>query len=137
MRLFPVAIAALVAVSSISIPAPAKAADDVALIASICDYVKSNDKNRLRKKLKENRVKLRNVYQGIVCDGNSLLRTAYLAKAEETGEFVAKRLSTNELGVAESDGKTILAWAEANGFSSGAITAAIKDRLGGSGGEED
>ncbi len=69
MRLLPVAIAALIAVSSVSVPSTAKAED--LLAASICDYVKSNDKNRLRKKLKENRMKLRNIYSGISCDGES------------------------------------------------------------------
>ncbi|MDF0533247.1 DUF3718 domain-containing protein [Shewanella yunxiaonensis] len=136
MRLFPVAIAALVAVSSISIPTPAKA-DDAAFIAGICDYVKSNDKNRLRKKLKENRVKLRNIYPGVVCDGTSLLRIAFQSKSEETGEYIAKRLSGNELQATESDGKTILQWAEANGFGSSIITSAIKERLGGAGGGEE
>ncbi|GGZ29355.1 MULTISPECIES: DUF3718 domain-containing protein [Shewanella] len=128
MRLLPVAIAALIAVSSVSTPSTAKAED--LLAASICDYVKSNDKNRLRKKLKENRVKLRNIYSGLSCDGESLLRTAYHSNAEDTGEFIAKRLSKTELEVVEADGKTIVDWADANGFGASIITLAIQDRLG-------
>ncbi|QSX30686.1 DUF3718 domain-containing protein [Shewanella cyperi] len=136
MRVLPVAIAALIAASSVSVSTPAMADTDQ-LVASICDYVKSNDKNRLRKKLKESRVKLRNVYSGISCDGISLLRTAYVANAADVGEFIAKRLSAAELGAAEADGKTIEAWAEANGHGGSPITAAIKERLSGGGGESE
>jgi hypothetical protein len=127
MRLLPVAIAALIAASSVSAPVHANADQ---LVANICDYVKSNDKNRLRKKLKENRVKLRAIYSGISCDGISLLRTAYVAKSDDTGEFVAKQLGADDLAAVEGDGKSILDWANANGHGASPITAAINDRLG-------
>jgi len=138
MRLMPVALAALIGFSYVSVPTTAKAAEADPLVASICDYVKANDKNRLRKKLKESRVKLRQVYSGISCDGQSLLRTAYAANANDAGEFVAKRLSVNELSVPEADGMTIQAWAEANGHGASPISAAVKERLGAAaGGEEE
>ncbi|MBB1268672.1 DUF3718 domain-containing protein [Shewanella sp. SR44-3] len=127
MRLVPIAIAAVIAASSVSAPVHANTDQ---LVANICDYVKSDDKNRLRKKLKESRAKLRNIYTGISCDGVSLLRTAYAANAGDVGEYVAKRLSADELSVAEGDGKTILDWANANGHGASPITAAIKERLG-------
>jgi hypothetical protein len=127
MRLLPVAIAALIAASSVSTPVHANADQ---LVANICDYVKSNDKNRLRKKLKENRVKLRAIYSSILCDGMSLLRTAYVAKADDAGEFVAKQLGADDLAAVEGDGKSILDWANANGHGASPITAAINDRLG-------
>ena len=128
MRLLPVVIAALIAVSFVSAPA---VADTDQLVANICDYVKSNDKNRLRKKMKENRVKLRNIYSGISCDGSSLLRTAYKSNADEVGEYIAKRMPSSDLTEPEADGKTILDWAAANGHDASVITAAIKDRIGG------
>ncbi|QYJ78142.1 DUF3718 domain-containing protein [Shewanella acanthi] len=138
MRLMPIAVAAVMGLSVVAMPSPAKAGEADPLVASICDYVKANDKNRLRKKLKENRVKLRQIYSGISCDGQSLLRTAYGASANDAGEFVAKRLSAHELGISERDGLTIEAWAVANGHGASPITAAVKERLGGAaGGEED
>ena len=36
------------------------------LVASICDYVAADDKNRLRKKLDDSRLKLRNIYDDIL-----------------------------------------------------------------------
>jgi ankyrin repeat protein len=128
MRLLPLAIAALIAASSASAPA---VADSDQLVANICDYVKADDKNRLRKKIKESRVKLRSIYSGVTCDGNSLLRTAMTAGSNDVGEFVAKQLGSAELSAAESDGKTILDWAEANGHGASPIAAAVKERLGG------
>lgn len=134
MRVLPLALAVVMTASFLPTQAMANADP---LVASICDYVKANDKNRLRKKLKESRVKLRNIYAGVSCDGGSLLRTAMGAGANDVGEFIAKRLSANELGATEGDGMTIVAWAEANGHGGSPITAAIKDRLSGGGGEED
>lgn len=136
MRLLPVAIAALIAASSVSVSTSVMAESDQ-LVANICDYVKANDKNRLRKKLKENRVKLRNIYSGVSCDGNSLLRTSLNAGSNDVGEFIAKRLAASELSTPEADGKTILDWAEANGHGASPITAAIKDKLGGGADESD
>lgn len=129
MRLLPMTVAALLAASSFVPPAQAAGGDQ--LVASICDYVKSNDKKRLRKKLKESRVKLRNVYSDVSCDGSSLLRTAMTNNAEKVGSFIAKRLSKRELVKAEADGKTILAWAESNGYGGGNISATIKEKIGG------
>ncbi|WP_144213270.1 DUF3718 domain-containing protein [Shewanella donghaensis] len=128
MRLMPVAVAVLIAASSVSIPAVANTDQ---LVANICDYVKSNDKNRLRKKLKESRVKLRNIYSGISCDGSSLLRTAYNSNSFEVGEYIAKRLPAGDLSQAEADGQSILDWANANGHSGSAITAAVQNRING------
>ncbi len=134
MRLLPVAIAALIGSSFVSVPA---IADTDQLVANICDYVKSDDKNRLRKKMKESRVKLRNVYSSISCDGSSLLRTAYKSNAGNVGEFIAKRMPSSDLAAPEADGKAILDWASASGYDASEITTAIKDRLGGGAGSDD
>ncbi|SQH78182.1 conserved exported protein of unknown function [Shewanella benthica] len=129
MRLLPTSIAAIIVVSSSSMPVQANSDQ---LAANICNYVQTNDKNRLRKKLKENRVKLRNIYSAVTCDGNSLLRTAMKNGSDKVGTFIAKRLAVSELTAAEADGKTITDWAEANGHGASAITAAIKKRTAGS-----
>ncbi|WP_028762386.1 DUF3718 domain-containing protein [Shewanella colwelliana] len=127
MRLLPATIAVVIAASVYTVPVQA----NDQLVANICNYVQADDKNRLRKKLKEARVKLRNVYQGITCDGDSLLRFAMKSGANDIGEFMAKRLSTDDLSVTEADGSTVLQWAEANGHAGSPVTAAIKGRLSG------
>lgn len=109
-------------------PTPAKA-DAAQLVASICDYVASNDKNRLRSKLSDSGIRLRNIYDGVKCNGQSLLRFAMSSGADGAGEFIAKQLPGSTLGAPEADGKTVIAWAEANGFGGSATAAAIKERL--------
>ena len=130
MRLLPLSLATLIAASLISVPSTALANQDQ-LAANICNYVQADDKNRLRKKLKESRVKLRNIYSGVSCNGDSLLRVALKSGSNKVGTFVAKRLPAADLGSAESDGSTIVAWAESNGHSGSEITAAIKERIAG------
>ncbi|MCE9677851.1 DUF3718 domain-containing protein [Shewanella sp. AS1] len=127
MRLLPAAIAFVIAASAYI---PQAHADDQ-LVANICNYVQADDKNRLRSKLTESRVKLRNVYTGIQCNGESLLRFAMLSNANDVGSFIAKRLSTDDLSIKEADGKTVLEWAQANGHGNNEITSAIKERIGG------
>lgn len=129
MRFLPTTLAVVIAASVYTVPAPVQANDQ--LVANICNYVQADDKNRLRKKLKEARVKLRNVYEGVTCDGNSLLRFAMISGANDVGEFMSKRLSTEELSVKEADGLTVVEWAEVNGHGGSPITAAIKERLAG------
>ncbi|WP_341502968.1 DUF3718 domain-containing protein [Gallaecimonas sp. GXIMD4217] len=109
-------------------PAPAHANAEQ-LVASICDYVAANDKNRLRSKLKDSGVRLRNLYDGVKCNGESLLRFAMTASADDVGEFMAKKIPGSTLAEPEADGQTVLAWAEANGFAGSATAAAIKDRI--------
>ncbi|MDB2356447.1 MULTISPECIES: DUF3718 domain-containing protein [unclassified Pseudoalteromonas] len=108
---------------SFAFSAPAKANDQLAV--SICEYIAADDKNRLRSKLKSSRVKIRNVYDAIQCNGNNLVRHAIASNAVDAGEYVVKNLSKSSL----ADGADI-AWAESNGHGGSALIAAIKDRAG-------
>ena len=108
---------------SFAFSAPAKANDQLAV--SICEYIAADDKNRLRSKLKSSRVKIRNVYDAIQCNGNNLVRHAIASNAVDAGEFVVKNLSKSSL----EDGADI-SWAESNGHGGSALIAVIKDRAG-------
>ncbi|MEC4727267.1 DUF3718 domain-containing protein [Shewanella sp. D64] len=127
MRLLPITIAAVIALSSYTLPAHA----EYPLASSICQYVQTNDKNRLRKKLKETRIKIRNIYADISCNGYSLLRFAFKSGSDEIGTYIAKRLPVSKLNAAEADGNDISAWVEANGHSDSAINVAIQARISG------
>ncbi|QYK02159.1 DUF3718 domain-containing protein [Shewanella psychrotolerans] len=131
MRLLPTTIAVVIAASAYTYTVPVHADANDQLAANICNYVHADDKNRLRNKLKETRVKLRTVYQALTCEGDSLLRFAIKSGANDVGSFVAKRLSTSDLVAKEADGKTVVEWAEANGHGGSEITAAIKERISG------
>ena len=73
--------------AGLMVTAPAVHAQEQ-LAASMCDYVKADDKNRLRKILSDNRLRLRNIYDGVICDGLPLIRFAVKSNAAGAGEFI-------------------------------------------------
>lgn len=123
MRLLPTLLCGA-AVTLTLVAAPAAVADDQ-LAASMCDYVAADDKNRLRKVLSDYRLRLRNIYDGVVCNGESLIRHAFKSNANDVGEFIVKQLP----GSAVADSGDI-AWAEANGFAASPLLAVLKERAG-------
>jgi D-alanyl-D-alanine carboxypeptidase len=111
-------------VTGLLVVAPAAQAQEQ-LAASMCDYVKADDKNRFRKLLSDNRLRLRNIYDGVVCDGLSLIRFAVKNNAAGAGEFIIKQLPAAQI-TASGD----IAWAESNQAGS-ALIAVLKARAGG------
>jgi hypothetical protein len=108
-------------------------ADISEALQNICTIVKADDKGECHKKMKrvqsDFRLKLKDYYTGISCGGNSLIRTAMLNNAIETGTLMVKKMPKGDLTVPEKDGKTILAWASDNGLNASPIVTALKDRI--------
>ncbi|MGA4605382.1 DUF3718 domain-containing protein [Pseudoalteromonas maricaloris] len=122
MKLTTVLLSASIAVAAFSFSKPVSANDQLAL--SICEYIAADDKNRIRNALKTSRLKMRNVYDAIQCNGNNLLRHAIASNAVDSGEYIIKSIPKSAL----EDGKE-LAWAESNHGGS-ALIAVIKERAG-------
>ncbi len=122
MKLLVSFLSTVVVVSALSTSAPAKA-DVASFLAGVCDNVATDNKSRFRKKLKSAGVKLRNIYDGVTCGGDSLIRYAMQKNAESVGVFMVKRLPASHF---ESSGD--LDWAKANGFGGGKIAKAIEER---------
>lgn len=80
--------------SSIFITPTAKA-DDLSL--RICEYVQANDKNRLRSFLKQNKLKIRNIYDDLACNSDNLLIFAAKSNALEVGEFIISKLPAQKV----------------------------------------
>ncbi|MFT5163592.1 MAG: hypothetical protein ACI9FJ_002188 [Alteromonadaceae bacterium] len=123
MKLLSVAVAMVVLAASFVVSKPAMAND--ALVVSICNYVAADDKNRLRKKLKSSKVKLRNIYDGVSCNGLSLLQFSMSKKANNVGVYIVKRLPGSKLKTGAD-----FNWATENGFADSEIAVAIKARAG-------
>lgn len=123
MRLLPTLFCGA-ALSITALVSPVAVADDQ-LAASMCDYVAADDKNRLRKVLSDYRLRLRNIYDGVVCNGESLIRHAFKSNAADVGEFIVKQLPGSAVS-ASGD----IAWAEANGFTASPLLAVLKSRAG-------
>lgn len=64
----------------------------VNLAQNICEYIAVDDKGRLRKLLKSNRLKLRTVFKDVSCDNNNILVFAAKNNAIEIGELLIKKL---------------------------------------------
>ena len=97
-----------------------------ALAQNLCTYVEGDDRLRMRQRLREDRVQLRRVYTGIMCNGKTLLQFAMESGSNDIGEFISSQLPGSVL---EESGD--LEWAESNGFGSSPIADAIRSRIGG------
>jgi hypothetical protein len=102
-----------------------QASADQQLAASMCDYVAADDRNRFRKVLSDYRLRLRNIYDGVVCNGESLVRHAFRSGATDVGEFIIRQLPGSQL--ADSGD---VEWAQANGFADTDLFASLQDRAG-------
>ena len=59
---------------------------------SLCEYVSADDKKRLRSYLKSNKLKIRNIFSGVQCNGNNLLAFAASKNAVKTGSLIISKL---------------------------------------------
>jgi hypothetical protein len=59
---------------------------------SICEYVAADDKKRMRSFLKTNKLKIRNIFDGIQCNGKNLLEFAATQGAVDTGSLIITKL---------------------------------------------
>lgn len=102
-------------------------------LQNICTIVKADDKGELRKKMKRVQsdfsLRIKDYYSGVSCGGNSLIRTAMLNNAIETGTLMIKKMPKSDLSSPEKDGKTISAWAAENGLADSPIAAVLKERI--------
>lgn len=121
-----------VAAISLCVSTPASANIEAAL-KNICTIVQADDKSELRKKMKrvqsDYRLKLQDYYDGIQCDGNSLIRTAMLSNAVAAGTLLVKKLPKKTLAAPEADGKTLQAWVAEHGLQSSPIASVINERI--------
>lgn len=122
----------VIATASLIFVGTAKADVNDAL-QNICTIVEADDKAELRKKMKrvqsDYRLKIKDYYAGVSCGGNSLIRTAMLNNAIETGILMVKKMPRGDLTAPEKDGKTVLAWASENGLNDSPIVAVLNDRI--------
>ncbi|WP_281561697.1 DUF3718 domain-containing protein [Thalassomonas sp. RHCl1] len=81
-------ITALTITSVVSVP-QAQAAN---IAQSICEYVASDDKKRMRSFLKANKLKVRSIFSGIQCNGKNLLEFAAAKGSVKTGSLMIKKL---------------------------------------------
>ena len=74
---------------------PVAQANDISL--RLCEYVQANDKNRLRAFLKQNKLKIRNFYDELECNGSNLLVFAAKSNAIDVGKYIIGNLPAQKV----------------------------------------
>lgn len=116
------AVVAIVAAGvSMVVAKPAQAQQDLAL--NLCTYVQGDDRMRMRQRIREERVRLRQIYDGVMCNGMSLIQFALSNGSDDIGTFIVSQLPASALSRAGE-----LEWAEANGYADTATAQAIRER---------
>ena len=69
---------------------PVYANDSMSL--RICEYVQANDKQRLRKFLKQKKIKIRSIYKDLRCNQDNILVFAAKSNSLDVGEFIIGKL---------------------------------------------
>lgn len=123
MKLFTTVLAGVLVLGMAVAPKQAQANDVASLLAGLCENVATDNTSRIRKKLKEAGVKLRNIYDGITCGGETLVRYAMVKGANKAGTYIVKRMPASHFATSGD-----LDWANANGHGGSEIAKAIQDR---------
>lgn len=115
------AVVAMVAVgANLAVVKPAQAQD---LALNLCTYVQGDDRMRMRQRIREERIRLRQVYDGVRCNGMSLIQFALSNGSDDIGTFMVSQLPGSALASAGE-----LDWAESNGYGDTATAQAIRER---------
>jgi hypothetical protein len=64
---------------------------------SICGYVSVDDKSRLRSFLKENKLKIRKIFDGVQCNGKNLVEFADSKNSFKTGSLMIGKLPKDKV----------------------------------------
>ncbi len=84
-------LASLVVATAISYTPQTVAFQD-SMSLRICEYISINDKKRLRNFLKSNNLKIRGIFDNILCNGENLLQFAATSNALDIGEYMIGKL---------------------------------------------
>jgi len=101
------------------------------LAESLCGYIEADSKSRLRKVLKENKLRVRNIFDAISCDGQDMLRFAVSSEANKVGGFILSKLPVTSLTATGPDGKTFDQWAQELGHGNSPVVQSAQDKVGG------
>ena len=98
------------------------ASEDIALV--FCAYVRDNDTMRLQNKMRELRIRMRDVYTNIRCNGASLVQFALKTDSQDVGSFIVRSVTLKDLREAGD-----FEWASSEGYTNTAIGQALKERI--------
>ncbi|TYK65684.1 DUF3718 domain-containing protein [Colwellia echini] len=86
-------ISVLIFTSAMTAP-KVKAAD---IGTTICEYVASDNKNRLRSLLKQNKLKIRHIFGELRCNGQNILEFSATSGSLDVGELIISKLPKDDV----------------------------------------
>lgn len=100
-------------------------------LAGICATVEADDQMRFRKKVNDVRrsfnLRIRGFYEGVSCEGKSLIEYAIEKNAEGVGSYVARRIASEADTLKASNGQSVSQWINTNGHAGHPIAKALAD----------
>ncbi|HLV48966.1 MAG TPA: DUF3718 domain-containing protein [Aliidiomarina sp.] len=129
MRVFSFTLFFFVAAVMTVLPTKSYANSEIA--EGLCAAIVADDRQRMRTILSNNNMRLRNVFNGVRCNGYSMLQFAITAEAIDVGEMLIRQLPIRIIEEDEVNGQNILQWAESAGYGSSPVLQVVRDRLNG------
>lgn len=96
--------------------------EEIALV--FCAYVRDNDTTRLQNKMRELRIRMRDVYTNIRCNGASLVQFALKTNSQDVGSFIVRSVTLNDLREVND-----YEWAVQQGYADTVIGTALQERF--------
>ncbi|CUS48255.1 MAG: protein of unknown function DUF3718 [Idiomarinaceae bacterium HL-53] len=100
-----------------------------AIAESVCSAISADDRQRLRTILDNHNVRVRNIYDGVRCNGFSMIQFAITAEAAAVGEFLVRQLPARAIEEDTVNGVSVLDWAEQSGYGDSAVLTIVRDRI--------
>ncbi len=97
---------------------------DRQLALLFCSYVRANDSIAFRNKLRDFRLRIRNIYSSIRCNDKTMIQFAAASEAYEIGSMIATRVPSRDLRTT-GDAQ----WAAQKPHSTNPIVHIIQERL--------
>lgn len=112
---------------AVTVPTPTTANE---IAEGICTAISADDRQRLRTILSNHNMRVRNIYNGVRCNGYSMLQFAITAEASQVGELITRQLPASMIESDTVNGVSVLEWAESSGYGSSDVLASVRSRLG-------
>ncbi len=88
----------IISILSASVFTKPVAADDFLGVATaLCEYTKANDRNKIRKKLRRAKMKIRKIYGDIKCNDKTLYNFAVASNADDVVKFYETKIKQAKL----------------------------------------
>lgn len=119
--------ACVVGALSLGISAPVQASEDVA--EGLCSSISADDRQRFRTILHNYNLRIRNIYDGVRCNGYSMLQFAITAEAIQVGEMLSRQLPVRTIADDKVDGQPLIEWAEQAGYATSDVLQVVRERM--------